>query len=366
MEEEEEKGHVLAVPFQAEGHIQGLLRLAHAMAAMGLKVTFIYPARFHAIAFKRGGPDHLLLSKVAPGTARLQFEVADDGLPLEEECALTAELLLISIPIFQRAVKLILNRLTSQALPLLSCIVSDCVSPWTKELAHALALPHISFWTSTAASFSMSAHLPLLISSGHLPVNKDCWAEGKRWILEAPLVECIPGLPPFPVTDLPSEFAQAETLTDPCLQFLAAAFQCREGVTTSFLVHSVYELETQVFDELQTQGFAVEAVGPLLHHSLPQRTNHECLQWLDMQAASSVIYIALGTVSHLSPEEALALGRGLEALGCPFLWVMRRDEVLHSLPEAIRGSGIILPWVPQEEVLQHRAISSRIVDGIRR
>ncbi|KAI5078557.1 hypothetical protein GOP47_0006228 [Adiantum capillus-veneris] len=267
-------------------------------------------------------------AKTCAGNGSHGSEVAEDGLPLE-------------------------------TLPLrVSCIVADCVAPWTKELADAAALLHIPFWTSTAASFSMSAHLSLLISYGHVPVKTDCWVQGKKWMLDAPLIECIPGVPPFPVTDLPGEFAQAETLSDPCLQFLAAAFEYKKGTATPILLHSVYELESQVFDALQTQGFAVKAVGPLLCHSVPQRTNHESLRWLEMQAASSVIYVALGTVSHLNPKEALALGHGLQASGRPFLWVMRRDEVLHALPEAVRGCGMILPWVPQEEVLRHGAISA--------
>ncbi|KAH7415653.1 hypothetical protein KP509_14G055700 [Ceratopteris richardii] len=198
-------------------------------------------------------------------------------------------------------------------------------------------------------------------------MDAELWLEGKKWMLEAPLVECIPGLSPFPVTDLPTEFCKAETLSDPSLEFLAAA--CENGKEAPcILVNSVYELECQVFDALRSEGYAVEAVGPFLRHRISQNSDHESLQWLNKQPVSSVIYIALGTVCHLSTSEMHALALGLEACGHRFLWVIRQDEASAAnselLPDGFYartvagGRGCIMTWVPQEEVLHHTSVGA--------
>nr|UYO37367.1 glycosyltransferase [Odontosoria chusana] len=360
--------HVLAVPFQAEGHVNGLLRLARALAAMGVSVTFVYPARFYALASKRSQLDR-------DGDALLQFEAVEDGLPVEEEHVLTAPLLHASIPFFMKSVKHLLDRLlaeedssTSSHLPPLSCVISDCVVPWTKELADAAGLPRIPFWTSSAASYAMGAHLPLLISRGWVPVQNSLLVQGKMWKGDASLVDCIPGLPPFPITDLPSQFVEAADLSNPSLQFLAAAYEhAREA--PSILIHSVYELESQVFDALKAHGFAVCPVGPLFFPPNSMRSHRhaqETLQWLDKKPTSSVVYVALGTATQLSPAGLLSLALGLEASGHPFLWVIRTDNMhgslSNTLPEGFldrtSARGLIVPWVPQAEVLRHGSVGA--------
>lgn len=361
-DEEQQEVHVLMVPFQAEGHVNGMLRLAEALAVQqGVRVTFAYPARFYALASKRIAS----ADAEAHASQNLRVEVVEDGLPLEEEQVLTAALLLASIPVFREAVtKLVLMKGT------LTCIISDCMVPWTQALAYSFALPRFAFWTSTASSFSMSAHLRLLIAHAHIPVLTSGWLEGKRWKVEAPLVDCIPGLAPFPVTDLPSEFVQAEELSNPGLLLLQRACEsAREA--GAILVHSVYELEKEVFDALQDHGFAVHAIGPLLSSvQRPIHNSHECLQWLDTQPSSSVIYVALGTVAQLTAEQMHSLALGIEASGHPFLWVIRSDTISpaalsNTLPQGFlqrcimpAGPGLIMPWVPQMEVLHHHSIGA--------
>ncbi|KAI5059695.1 hypothetical protein GOP47_0026014 [Adiantum capillus-veneris] len=91
----------------------------------------------------------------------------------------------------------------------------------------------------------------------------------------------------------------------------------------------------------------------------------ECLSWLNLQAESSVIYVAFGSLAKLSVEEIQELAVGLEASGSPFLWVIREDAVtMEELPQVLpegflertRGKGMIISWAPQVRVLAHKAV----------
>lgn len=374
--------HFLLVPAQSDGHINALLRLAHALVAeKGVLVTFGYPARYHSLALKRNMLSSLLSSSSsAHSNSMLRVEVVEDGLPLEEELTLTTEHRRSSFLVFQNAIKLLVHDLLHKSkpsstapLPPLHCIISDTFAPWTQDLADDVGIPRVDFWASTAAVYSMGCQLSLLLSNGTLPLPKSCWLDSEKWSVEAPLIEGIPGLPPFPPTDLPVEFVQAEEVSDLKLQFMLARFgRVREAQT--ILVHSVYELESQVFDALQEKGFPIHAVGPLNADSASEPSTlihakgakHECIQWLDKQPPSSVIYVAIGSMANFTSAEMQALALGLQASRHRFLWVIRRDSISGAVSEALpegflqqtveKGLGLIISWSPQAEVLCHRSV----------
>ncbi|KAI5078657.1 hypothetical protein GOP47_0006328 [Adiantum capillus-veneris] len=324
--------HILVVPYQSEGHINGMLRLVQALAAeKGVLVTFGYPARFHSSTLKRNKHCSLLNTSFSgQSNSMLRVEVVEDGLPLEEEQPLTDEQKRASVPIFQNA-----------------------------DLADDAGLPRVDFWSSTAAVYSTGTQLALLVSKGILPLPKSCWLVEEKWSVEAALIEGIPGLPPFPPTDLPRVFVQAEEVSDSKLQFGLAGFR-RAREAHAILVHSVYELESQVFDALQATGFPSHAVGPLPNSALePSTTNHECIQWLGTQPPSSVIYVALGSIAIFTSAEMHALALALESSGHPFLWVIRPDSISATLSEVLpegflqrtvaKHMGLIISWSPQAE-----------------
>ncbi|KAI5080953.1 hypothetical protein GOP47_0004136 [Adiantum capillus-veneris] len=371
--EEEGNGvlHMLVVSFQAEGHLNAILRLAQNLAAReGVIVTFAYPARFHHLALQRNGQLAALLASPVVQQSKLRIRVVEDGLPREEAQGLTPPIVLASIPIYQHNVKLLLDQLLAER-PYPVCLISDTFVPWTQDLANAAHLPRVDFWTSTAAVYSMGSQLSLLVSKGILPLHHSCWVDPEtKWSANTPLIEGVPGLPPFPATDLPKEFLSGEEFA---LQFMLAAFgRVREAHT--ILVHSLYELEASVFDALRAMDLPIHPVGPLSDDSptpaqLPGvdgSQRHECLHWLDTQPVASVIYVALGSIAKLSPSEMHALALALEACKRPFLWVIRIDSVSSPLDDALppgflnrtvdQGSGLIISWAPQTQVLSHPSV----------
>lgn len=191
-------------------------------------------------------------------------------------------------------------------------------------------------------------------------------------MVEAPLIDFIPGLPPFHVTELPRELLQTTDVSDPPFQFIITTF-ARARDADRILVHSLYELESHVYDAMQSQDIPIYAVGPLFAASDslsdPASKRSDCLQWLDQQVPGSVVYVAFGTMAKLTLQEMHSMALGLEAAGHPFLWVVRNDflttaNLCESLPEGFmhrtvsKGKGFIMPWAPQTEVLKHIAVGA--------
>ncbi|XP_024532366.1 phloretin 2'-O-glucosyltransferase [Selaginella moellendorffii] len=89
-----------------------------------------------------------------------------------------------------------------------------------------------------------------------------------------------------------------------------------------------------------------------------------CLEWLDTQKESSVIYVSFGSMATLSMEQLQELARGLERSNQPFVLVLRKtlvaDPSVHDffegLKQRIGERGIVISWAPQMHVLLHPAV----------
>ncbi|KAG8100065.1 hypothetical protein GUJ93_ZPchr0013g35608 [Zizania palustris] len=86
---------------------------------------------------------------------------------------------------------------------------------------------------------------------------------------------------------------------------------------------------------------------------------------LDEPADRSVVYVSLGSLAVISPEQFSVLLSGLSAAGYPFLLVLRPDMVKASqradLQEAVTAAGDsskarVVEWAPQRDVLRYRAV----------
>jgi hypothetical protein len=129
------------------------------------------------------------------------------------------------------------------------------------------------------------------------------------------------------------------------------------------------------FQEAEAGAFklfpGILPIGPLLvdggesqkpvGNFLPEDT--ACLQWLDARPRRSVVYVAFGTFAVLDPRQFQELAEGLELTGRPFLWAVRPDfstgldkAWLHDFKQRVAGTGMIVSWCPQRQVLAHPAV----------
>jgi hypothetical protein len=125
--------------------------------------------------------------------------------------------------------------------------------------------------------------------------------------------------------------------------------------------NSFYEAEAGAFKLFP----GILPIGPLsadgafrkpVGHYLPE--DERCVKWLDAHPdASSVVYVAFGSITIFSARQFEELAEGLELTGRPFLWVVRPDFTpglskawLHEFQRRVAGRGMIVSWCSQQQV----------------
>ncbi|KAJ0077536.1 hypothetical protein Patl1_35418 [Pistacia atlantica] len=141
--------------------------------------------------------------------------------------------------------------------------------------------------------------------------------------------------------------------------------------------HSFFELEKEVIDFMS--GLCpIRPVGPLVPLSLLGedekldigvelwKPEDACLEWLNNQAASSVIYVSFGSVLVLSAKQMEDIATALKNCNHPFLWVVKPPEfpkpdgagqLPNGFAEETKNKGFIASRCPQTKVLAHPAIA---------
>ncbi|KAI5056399.1 hypothetical protein GOP47_0028217 [Adiantum capillus-veneris] len=219
--------HVLVVPAVPEGHVNSLLSFALLLAQRGLLVSFGYPARPHALALKR--------NKLSALPSSLRVHVINDGYPLAEHELTTGSHFEGSVQLMRDGIEIILQQYlatanmqalrnneafslvsengssTSLTWPPICCIISDTFLPGSQGLADKFCIPRVDFWTCNATIYDMVVHLPEITARGLLPLPEGV---GDKWIVDAPLVDFIPGLPAFHLTELPRELLEATDVSN--------------------------------------------------------------------------------------------------------------------------------------------------------
>ncbi|KAF7014582.1 unnamed protein product [Triticum aestivum] len=222
-----------------------------------------------------------------------------------------------------------------------ACLVIDTFLPAAQRAAAELGLPTIVLQTSSAAAVRLFRSNAMLHEKGYLPAQEH--------ELNKPVTE----LPPVRVSDLfdPSKYPNQETAR----KILDMATEPTTG-SSGIVINTFEALETPeleaIRDELAASGISVFAIGPL--HKLSTiggagsllEQDRSCVEWLDTQAAGSVLYVnvSFGSVAPVHRDDFNEVAWGLASSGKPFLWVVRRGLVLGSedaeLPEGFeRGEG---------------------------
>ncbi|KAJ8750967.1 hypothetical protein K2173_016148 [Erythroxylum novogranatense] len=196
---------------------------------------------------------------------------------------------------------------------------------------------------------------PPIALSSHLQMKLIAELYNKGHTAEEQTLEAIPGLSKIRISDLPQEVLLRDQSYSDSSPVLHAMEQMSEWLPKASAVFMNFYEELNpppLTNDLKSKFQSLFHVGFLtIPVPLPPASGEDltgCLQWLEGQKQTSVVYISFGTLA-------------LEASGVPFLWSIKDRYRIH-LPEGFvertSKQGKVVQWAPQSRVLSHTSLGA--------
>ncbi|CAN6322549.1 unnamed protein product [Urochloa humidicola] len=346
------KPHVLMLPFPAQGHVTPLMELSHRLVDHGFEVTFVNTEVYHARVLSALPP---AVGAAALGGIRLAS--IPDGLANDDD---RKDLTKLVDPCHRHMpghlVRLVAE-LEAAGRPKVKWLVGDLNLGVCYEAAKKLGIRVASFWPASAACLAVMLDVPKLIDEGLF--NDQGWAERDE------AFQLAPGMPPLHTSLMPW-MDKMGGVGEPVIFDAITRFNEFYNLADVVIYNSFHDAEAAALKLLSN----ILPIGPLfadrelqkpVGHFLPE--DGRCIKWLDAQPDRSVVYVAFGSMAVFDPRQFMELAEGLELTGRPFLWVVRPDFTvglsmswLDEFHKRVAGTGIIVSWCSQQQVLAHRAV----------
>ncbi|CAD6226230.1 unnamed protein product [Miscanthus lutarioriparius] len=349
---------VLMFPLPFQGHLNPMLQLAGVLHARGGLDITVFHGTFNAPDPARHPPEYRFVP-VGEGVAWADLVPSGGGGDADDD--IPGALLRINERLrepFRDRLRQALALAEDDAAPPPACLVLDSNLREMQLVAQELGVPTLVLRTGAAACLVAYMAFPALCDKGLLPpTSKD------KSQLDMPLDD----LTPLRLRDMVFSSAATPANMKKCLKCLVDAARSSSGV----ILNTFRDLENSDLEKI-ANGIAVPIypIGPL--HKISSGTadsllaqDWACLEWLDKQEVDSVLYVSFGSLACIDEKELLEIAWGLANSQVPFLWVIRHNLVKSSsndvsLPDGFKeethGRGMVVPWVPQQEVLRHHAI----------
>lgn len=358
--------HVFLVSFPGQGNLNPLLRLAKRLASKGMLVTFSAPERVGKEMTAVDG--NLITDQPTPyGDGMIRFEFFEDG---SADCTDPSKIndFGLGMEMLEQAgrrnLPKILKKQEDEGRPV-SCIVNNPFIPWVCEIAENHGIPNALLWVQSCACFSIYYHYGFNL----VPFPSE--SQPEKDIV-------IPGLPVLKYDELPTFLLQSNGFELVLKRIMLNQFH-NLSKTFCILVDSFQELEEEVVVHM-SKICPIRTIGPLLFNDPKiasptadvnirgdcMKIDEDCIEWLDSKPPSSVVYVSFGSIAVPDQEQADEIAFGLLNSGIPFLWVLKPPPVYSAfkpvvLPdgflEKVGGSGKIVKWCPQEQVLSHPSVA---------
>uniref|UniRef100_A0A5B7BNL2 Glycosyltransferase n=1 Tax=Davidia involucrata TaxID=16924 RepID=A0A5B7BNL2_DAVIN len=341
---EKQKGHVIVLPYPAQGHINPLLQFAKRLASKGLKATL---ATTH----------YTVNSIYAAGVGVEPISDGYDDGGFKQAPSVEAYLESFKTVGSRTLTDLILKFSNSTTCPPVNCLVYDSLLPWALDVARELGIYGAVFLTNSASVCSMFWQIDRGVLT--LPVRPEI------------VPVSMPGLPPLGFSDMPSFLAQPASHSA-YLKVILEKFSILEQNDWVF-DNTFEELESELAKAM-TGLWPVVMIGPMvpsafLDHQIEADTDYgaslwkpagdRCLRWLDTKLPKSVIYVSFGSMANIAPKQVEEIAWGLKMSNRHFLWVLKESEN-DKLPidflSSVDEMGLVMTWCNQVEVLAHQAV----------
>ncbi|CAJ1977398.1 unnamed protein product [Sphenostylis stenocarpa] len=356
----QEELHVLLVAFSAQGHINPLLRLGKTLLTRGLHVTLATTELVYHRVFKSSAAD--------ADTATIPASVTTNGIQViffadgfgNGKNKVTPDSYMELVGKFGPInLSNVIKDHFLDTSKRLACIINNPFVPWVADVAANYNIPCACLWIQPCALYAI--YYRFYNNLNQFPT------------LEEPSISVkLPGLPSLQPQDLPS-FVLPSNPFGSMSKVLAQMFQHMKKLKW-ILANSFDELEKEVMDSM-AQLCPITTVGPLVPPSLLGQDENEdvgiemwkpqdsCMEWLNHQPPSSVIYVSFGSIIVLTAKQLESLAKALKNSKKAFLWVIKNKEEEEAVPlpegfvEESKEQGMVVPWCPQTKVLSHPAIA---------
>ncbi|KAI3966276.1 hypothetical protein MKX01_027444 [Papaver californicum] len=383
--QEEEGDHIIMIPFMAQGHFTRFLALAKFISQRrpDTKITIVStPLNVRRLqsTLKNSETHNICL-------AELPFSSTDHGLPPNSEnCDSLPPHLITTLLYASQTLKPSFDNFitetirTEKRLP--NCIIFDFFLGWAQDTAKSVGTFSFGF---TPGGYGTAMYFSTWLS---FPRDKD--GDSNDLIEEF-------HVPKFPITCR----LHISQLSQPGSDIEVAAFAkfCRTQISFSqksdgMLCNSIEEIDVVGLEALRKhmESKPVWPIGPLLPSFLLQGNNQNkkngsvvphsrtgkefgispesCIEWLNHQKPSSVLFISFGSQNTISPPKMKELALGLEKSGKCFIWVLKPPRGYENtsefesewLPEGFvervtetKIGFLVKNWAPQLEILCHRS-----------
>ncbi|KAJ7554348.1 hypothetical protein O6H91_06G136500 [Diphasiastrum complanatum] len=349
--------HAVFLPCPTQGHVIPAIEFAETLASQGFIITFVCAEHITARISKSHG------SGLSPSIRLIGLPDEEQDIDQDADIFITmVKIIENMVPAFEQTVNGLFKNSKESSVPPPLCIISDFFLSWSQDIAHKFNIPRYVFFPASSSCLAVMLYLPRFIEEGIAPVAADV-----RDIV-------VPGLPPLDSYDLPSDWRQSVPQ-----EWREYAFPSLLKIheSSGILVNTFNELEREAIDAVRTEAInpnklPIYPLGPILpskffrSESIDQETlsetEKECLQWLDAQTPSSVLYISFGSLAILSMRQIQELAKALDACQQQaFLWILRLPPsatAATALPEGFlsrtHSRGLIIStWAGQLLILSH-------------
>jgi len=159
-------GHVLVLPFPAQGHVNSLMRFSRQMAKHGLKITFVNTEYIHKRVVSSMPEEGRLMD------SDINLVSIPDGLDSDDErndMGKAMEALLRTVPArLEELIEGINASNGTDDINNITCILTDGAMGWAVEVADKMGIRGAIFWSTAAASSALLMSVPRLIDDGIL------------------------------------------------------------------------------------------------------------------------------------------------------------------------------------------------------
>lgn len=351
--------HFVLVPLMAQGHMIPTIDLGRLLAQLGMQVTLI-TTPLNIIRYQLS-VDRIRSSGLPMDFVPIRFPASEAGIPDGFEN-------IDSWP-FPFEIKDYYEALYMMAAPLEAyireegkkkpgipiCLISDFSNPWTSRVSENLGIPRYVFYSVCCFTLNLVKLFELDGGGGgntvYVVLDLDERVEVPR----------------------PEQHIFLSGSEQECIR---SAIMDSDKAADGIIVNSVYELEPMFVDRFsKLTGKKIWTVGPVslcnkekldkaIRGSKSSSEFDKIQHFLDSMNPKSVVYFSLGSLMQPSLVLLKEIGKGLEASGHPFIWVLRGavkeleeiDEWLETegLEARTRNRSLILRgWAPQLMILEH-------------